>query len=112
MNKIPFTTIDWSDVEKIESRGVTGSSVSQTIEIDGLRIRKVEYLPGYLADHWCQKGHIIYCLEGDFISEMESGEKFTLSKGMMYIVSDHMSSHRSTTINGATLLIIDGQFLA
>ena len=67
---------------------------------------------GYLADHWCQKGHIVHCLEGEFISELENGEKFVLTKGMTYVVSDDLSSHRSSSENGVKLLIIDGDFLA
>jgi quercetin dioxygenase-like cupin family protein len=71
----------------------------------------VEYSKGYFADHWCQKGHIVHCLEGEFVSEMQGGEKFTLTQGMTYIVSDDLSSHRSITKEGVKLLIIDGDFL-
>jgi quercetin dioxygenase-like cupin family protein len=71
----------------------------------------VQYNRGYLADHWCRKGHIVHCLEGEFISELENGEKFVLTKGMTYVVSDELSSHRSSSENGVKLLIIDGDFL-
>jgi mannose-6-phosphate isomerase class I len=71
----------------------------------------VEYGAGYLADHWCTKGHIVHCLEGSFMSELENGETFLLSKGMSYVVSDDMSSHRSSSKEGVKLLIIDGDFL-
>ncbi|HEY4149126.1 MAG TPA: DHCW motif cupin fold protein [Chitinophagaceae bacterium] len=111
MYTIPFQTINWESIEKTEHKGETGSAWWRTIHQDGLRIRRVEYSPGYLADHWCQKGHIVHCLEGEFVSEMENGEVFTLSKGMSYVVSDGLSSHRSITKDGATLLIIDGGFL-
>jgi quercetin dioxygenase-like cupin family protein len=74
-------------------------------------VRIVEYSAGYLADHWCQKGHIVHCLEGAFESELESGDKFALNQGMTYIVSDDMSSHRSISKDGVKLLIIDGDFL-
>ena len=74
-------------------------------------MRLVEYGPGYLADHWCQKGHIVYCLEGEFISELQNGDKILLSAGMSYVVSDELSSHRSISANGVKLLIIDGDFL-
>jgi mannose-6-phosphate isomerase class I len=76
-----------------------------------LRIRRVDYSMGYLADHWCKKGHIVHCIEGEFISELDNGQKFTLSQGMTYIVSDDLSSHRSYSENGVKLLIIDGDFL-
>jgi quercetin dioxygenase-like cupin family protein len=111
MNKIPFQTIDWKTVEKTEYKGDKGTSFWQTIQIGGLRVRLVEYSKNYLADHWCQKGHIVYCLEGEFISELKNAEPVKLTKGMTYIVSDEQSSHRSISTNGTTLLIIDGDFL-
>ena len=111
MSNIPFQTINWESIEKTEHKGETGTAYWQTIQLGRLRIRKVKYSEGYLADHWCQKGHIVHCIEGNFISELESGEQVLLSKGMTYIVSDNESSHRSVAINGVELLIIDGDFL-
>lgn len=111
MSAIPFQTIDWSQITKTEHLGETGKAYWQTIRLGNLRIRKVTYSENYIADHWCRKGHIVHCLEGDFISELENGEKFSLSKGMTYIVSDDVSSHRSITTKGVELLIIDGDFL-
>ena len=110
--KIPFQKIDWNQVSKTEHPGEIGMAFWQTMNFDGLRVRIVEYSAGYLADHWCQKGHIVHCLEGDFISELESGEKIHFAKGETYIVSDDLSSHRSISENGVKLLIIDGNFLA
>lgn len=111
MSNIPFQTIDWTSIEKVEYKGETGIALWQSIQIDGIRIRLVEYSNGYLADHWCQKGHIVHCLEGEFISELSINEKIKLSKGETYIVSDELSSHRSVSANGVKLLIIDGDFL-
>lgn len=108
---IPFRTINWDNVPKTTHAGETGTAYWQTIQFEGLRVRVVEYTKGYLANHWCQKGHIVHCLEGDFTTEMQSGENFSLTKGMSYIVSDELSSHRSITKNGVKLLIIDGDFL-
>ncbi len=108
---IPFQTIDWTSIEKTEHKGETGIAHWQTVQLAGLRIRLVEYSGGYLADHWCQKGHIVHCLEGEFISELSSGEKFKLSKGETYVVSDDLSSHRSVSEKGVKLLIVDGDFL-
>ena len=112
MNKIPFHSIDWTAVETTEHKGETGIASWQTLYFDGIRIRIVKYSENYTADHWCQKGHIVHCIEGDFFSEMENGETFLLKKGMSYIVSDNLSSHRSVSEKGSTLLIIDGNFLA
>lgn len=110
-NGIPFRTIDWTSVPREEHKGETGNAFWQTVEFPGLRIRIVEYSKGYIADHWCKKGHIVHCLEGEFISEMEDGGVFTLKKGMTYLVSDNLSSHRSLSDDGVKLMIIDGSFL-
>ncbi len=111
MSHINFQTIDWDNIEPTEHTGKTGMAFWKAMQYDGLRVRLVEYSAGYLADHWCKKGHIVHCLEGEFVSEMENGESFTLTKGMTYIVSDELSSHRSVSKNGVKLLIIDGDFL-
>jgi quercetin dioxygenase-like cupin family protein len=111
MNLIPFQIIDWDKVPTTEKNGETGTVRSKTLQFDNIRVRIVEYSAGYRADHWCQKGHIIHCLDGEMVSELEDGTKSIFSKGMTYIVSDDLSSHRSTTANGVKLLIIDGDFL-
>ncbi len=111
MDVISFQTIDWDHIEKTQHTGEAGTATWQTLLLPGLRLRIVEYSKGYKADHWCSKGHIVHCLEGDFSSELENGETFALKKGMSYIVSDNVSSHRSHTSGGVKLLIIDGEFL-
>ena len=108
---IPFQIINWDEVAKTAHPGTAGMAFWQTIQFKGLRVRVVEYSKGYLADHWCQKGHIVHCLDGEFTTEMQNGESYKLTKGMCYIVSDELSSHRSITENGVKLLIIDGDFL-
>jgi hypothetical protein len=108
---IPFQYIDWSAIPKTEYKGESGTAFWQTLQFAGLRIRIVEYSKGYLADHWCQKGHIVHCLEGEFITELEDGRQFISKKGNSYIVSDSLSSHRSVSKEGVKLLIIDGDFL-
>lgn len=111
MLNIAFQKIDWNTIEKVEYKGESGNAYWQTLQFAGLRLRIVEYSSGYVADHWCKKGHIVHCLEGEFISELQSGEKIKLLKGESYIVSDDLSSHRSVSQNGTRLLIIDGDFL-
>ena len=98
-SNIDFQTIDWSEIIKTIHPGKTGEASWQTVQFPGLRVRIVEYSADYLADHWCQKGHIVHCLEGEFVSELESGEEFTLAAGMTYVVSDGLSSHRSVSEN-------------
>ena len=108
---IPFQTIDWSNIPKKEYKGETGFAFWQTLQFEGLRIRLVEYSEDYFADHWCEKGHIVHCLEGEVINELKDGSKSTLTAGMSYVVSDELSSHRSISKNGVKLMIIDGDFL-
>lgn len=108
---IPFQVIDWPSISRIEHAGETGLAYWQTLQLEGLRIRIVTYSKGYLADHWCEKGHIVHCLEGEFTSENMDGSRFHLKAGMTYVVSDEMSAHRSVTETGTKLLIIDGDFL-
>ena len=112
MYNIPFTTINWNNIEKTIHKGDSGLAYWQTALLDGLRIRIVTYSQDYIADHWCEKGHIVHCLEGEFVSELRNGETFKLSKGMTYIVSDELSSHKSISAEGVKLMIIDGGFLS
>jgi hypothetical protein len=109
---IPFQIIDWEAVPRTEYPGERGTAFWQTVELGNLRIRIVEYSARYVADHWCRKGHIVHCLEGRFTTEQEDGETIVLEKGMTYVVSDDLSSHRSISEGGAKLLIVDGDFLA
>lgn len=112
MSNIPFSTIDWERIPKVEYPGETGISTWQTVQFEGLRIRIVEYLPNYLADHWCEKGHIVHCISGEFTTRLADGEDVILKEGMAFVVSDDLSSHLSVSEHGAKLLIIDGEFLA
>ena len=107
MNEIPFGTTDWSKIEKTEHKGETGQAFWRTCNFGNIRVRMVEYTPGYLADHWCTKGHILLCLEGELHTELEDGRKFVLRPGMSYQVADHAEPHRSSTAVGARLFIVD-----
>lgn len=107
MSDIPFGTTDWSTVETTEHRGETGVACWRTREFGGIRVRMVEYAPGYLADHWCVKGHILFCLEGELHTELKDGRRFVLRPGMSYQVADDAEPHRSSTAIGARLFIVD-----
>ena len=107
LENIPFGTIDWSAVERTEHRGETGTSFWRTREAGGFRLRMVEYSPGYKADHWCRKGHLLLCLEGEMTTDLEDGRCVTLRAGMSYQVADDVMPHRSATATGATLFIVD-----
>jgi hypothetical protein len=107
MSNIPFGTTDWSKIERTEHKGVTGMAYWRTCQFGALRVRMVEYTPGYSADHWCKKGHILLCLEGDLSTELDDGRVFLLKPGMSYQVADQAEAHRSSTVTGAKLFIVD-----
>ena len=107
IESFPFQTLDWSTVAKEERTGETGMAYWQVQMVNDIRVRQVEYSPGYKADHWCKKGHILFCIEGEMQTELEDGRIFKLSKGTCYLVGDYNESHRSSTTNGCTLLIVD-----
>lgn len=107
MKNIPFGITNWEGIEKIEHKGETGTSFWRTREFDNIRVRIVEYSPGYSADHWCSKGHILLCLEGELNTETKDGKKHTLKPGMSYQVADNDLPHRSSTKVGAELFIVD-----
>lgn len=108
---IPFQITDWSLIAATEHPGETGTAWWRTLQLGGLRIRMVEYSANYNADHWCEKGHIIYCIEGEMTTELSNGQEFNMTQGMSYEVSDGLSSHRTRSANGVKLFIIDGDFL-
>ena len=104
---LPFGTTDWSQVPATEHPGTTGHAIWRTRQFGAIRVRMVEYSPGYLADHWCTKGHILLCLAGELHTELADGRVFTLAPGMSYQVADGAEPHRSSTTAGATLFIVD-----
>lgn len=107
MTDIPFGISDWSSIEPTEHQGETGMAYWRTLQFGDLRVRMVEYTPGYLADHWCTKGHILLCLIGELNTELKDGRTFILKPGMSYQVADNAEPHRSSTEIGATLFIVD-----
>lgn len=111
LNVVPFQTTDWSKVARREHVGERGIAQWRTLQWGDLRIRYVEYSAGYQANHWCTKGHILFCVEGELTTELKDGRVFVLKPGMSYQVSDEVSAHRSFTETGAKLFIVDGGFL-
>lgn len=107
MNDIPFGITDWGIIEPTEHKGITGKALWRTRQFGDIRVRMVEYTPGYVSDHWCEKGHILLCLEGQLETELADGRKFVLTPGVSYQVADHAEPHRSSTAIGARLFIVD-----
>ena len=108
ITELPFGTTDWSRVETTEHPGVHGVATWRTRQFGDIRVRLVEYSPGYLADHWCDRGHVLYVVEGELNTELRDGRTFKLLPGMSYQVSDHGdAAHRSSTKSGAKIFIVD-----
>jgi hypothetical protein len=107
MSAIPFGTTDWSTVERTEHKGDAGVAYWHTRQFGSIRVRMVEYSPGYESDHWCTKGHILLCLEGELHTRLADGRSFVLTPGVSYQVADGAEPHRSHTDKGAKLFIVD-----
>ncbi|MGV8921282.1 MAG: DHCW motif cupin fold protein [Pseudomonas sp.] len=107
MSGILFGTTDWSQIDRTEHKGESGMAYWRTQHFGSIRVRMVEYTPGYFADHWCVKGHVLLCIEGELNTELKDGRKFTLKAGMSYQVADNAEPHRSYTELGAKLFIVD-----
>ena len=104
---VPFMTTDWSKIAPSEHPGETGTALWQTLEVGNIRVRMVEYTPGYVADHWCARGHVLLVTEGELVTELKDGRKFTLRPGMSYQVATDSEPHKSSTTVGAKLFIVD-----
>jgi hypothetical protein len=104
---VPFQFTDWNQIPPTEHPGETGMALWRTLEIGNLRVRMVAYSPGYFADHWCSRGHVLLVLEGELVTELQDGRQFTLTAGTSYEVADDAAPHRSHTATGAKLFIVD-----
>ena len=107
ISDLPFGITDWTAVEPTEHAGETGFALWRTKQFGPIRVRMVEYSPGYRADHWCEKGHILLCVAGSMETELRDGRRFELRAGISYQVADHAEAHRSYSAEGAMLFIVD-----
>lgn len=107
MKSIPFGITTWSEIKPTEHHGETGMAYWRTQQFNNIRVRMVEYSPGYVSDHWCKKGHILLCLEGELHTELADGREFVLNPGVSYQVADDAEPHRSYTPTGVKLFIVD-----
>jgi quercetin dioxygenase-like cupin family protein len=107
IQNVAFDTVDWSSVPEVGHPGETGVATWRTIEAGNIRVRRVDYSPGYLADHWCRRGHVLLVLSGQLLTELEDGRTVSLKAGQSYHVADNTMAHRSRTESGASLFIVD-----
>ena len=104
---VPFCTTDWSGVAPTAHPGETGTAFWRTLEVGNIRVRMVEYSPGYRADHWCSRGHVLLVMAGELTTELADGSTHVLKAGTSYHVAEDAAPHRSFTPTGATLFIVD-----
>jgi quercetin dioxygenase-like cupin family protein len=107
ISDVPFTVTDLSKVAPSEHAGEKGTSFWHTLESGNLRIRIVEYSAGFLADHFCPRGHVFYVLEGTVLVELKDGQTFTLQAGQDFIAADCENGHRISSSTGAKVFIAD-----
>ncbi len=108
---IPFTITNWDQVPTTVVNGTTGTATMRIQQFGDLRIRMIDYSANYLADHWCELGHLVFVLEGELINELKDGTTTVMKAGSSYAVSDGLSAHRSRTLEAVKLLVVDGAFL-
>jgi hypothetical protein len=94
MSGFDFTTTDWTQVPSTKHVGETGFALWRTLNFGEIRVRMVEYSEGYMADHWCARGHVILCLEGELVTELADGRRFALKAGESYQTADGDPGHR------------------
>lgn len=104
---VPFMTTDWSKVPSTEHPGEKGKAIWRTLETGNIRVRMVDYTPGYISDHWCSRGHVLLVMEGELITELKDGRQFTLGPGVSYQVASDAEPHKSSAPVGAKLFIVD-----
>lgn len=104
----PFTVVRLTRFDRTMEPGETGRSFSRAAETPDMRLRLVEYEAGYLADHWCDRGHVLHVIDGELTVELQDGRSFALQKGDSFVVSDRGdSSHRVRSERGASVFIAD-----
>jgi quercetin dioxygenase-like cupin family protein len=107
IQNVPFCVTQWDQVSPTKHKGETGTSLWHTLEVGNIRVRIVEYKPGYLADHWCSRGHVLLVLEGELVVELQDGQKYSLPIGTSFQVADNQEPHRVYTGTGAKVFIVD-----
>lgn len=107
LRDFPFCVTDWSQVERTEHRGETGTSFWHTRMFGEVRVRIMEYSADYRTGYWCSKGHVFYCLEGELEIELEDGRRFVLTPGKSFQVADGAERHRNYSRDGAKFFVVD-----
>jgi len=105
---VPYNSINWSNINPVEHKGESGTSFWQTVETGNIRVRIVEYSKGFVADHFCERGHVGLVLEGELQIKLKDRKTFQLKLGMSFLLADDKTNpHTVISDNGAKIFIID-----
>jgi hypothetical protein len=105
---VPFETTDWGVIEPSEYKGETGTSFWRTFEAGNIRVRMVEYSPGFKSDHWCARGHVLLVLEGELVIKLKDGREIILNPRISFqVADDDANPHLAYTEKGAKVFIVD-----
>lgn len=102
-----MSVTDWTQITATRHAGESGFALWKTQNFGEIRVRMVEYSAGYVADHWCAKGHVMLGLSGVVELELRDGQRLTLQPGQTYHVGDGEPPHRLGSETGAKLFIVD-----
>jgi quercetin dioxygenase-like cupin family protein len=104
----PFENVDWSVVPAEEYKGESGASFWRTVEHGNVRVRTVDYSPGFRADHWCSRGHVLLVLDGELTVDLRDGRSIRLVRGSGFQTGDDPENpHLVRTEKGARVFIVD-----
>ena len=108
IQNVPFIITNWEKINPVEYKGESGSSYWRTFERGNIRVRIVEYSPGFKSDHYCSCGHILLVLEGELYIRLKDGQTFMLDNGMSFQVEDDEANpHLAYSESGAKVFIVD-----
>ncbi|XXX72022.1 DHCW motif cupin fold protein [Sorangium sp. So ce134] len=107
IENVSFFTTEWGKVPPVEVPGETGMASWRTVEAGNLRVRMVEYTPGYRADHWCERGHVLLVLEGELVTSLRDGREIVLAPGSSFQVGEGAEPHLTSSPRGARVFIVD-----
>jgi len=107
LGDLPLGLTDWSQIPESVHPGAPGTATVRSRQLGDIQLRLLVYSPNYVADHRCQKGHIVYVIQGQVVTEHRETTNYTLESGTTYHVPDNGPPHRAVSHGGATVFIVD-----
>jgi len=107
LENINTQLIDWESTAPIETKGKTGVNTAHEFSSGGYKIRLLVYSSNYESDHWCEKGHIIHCIEGSMMLKIKDRKDIYLSAGKSLLLGEGDHHMAVTGDVSAKIFIID-----